>query len=299
MNKRIVASGLPILSALAFVAVSSVASRPALAGPKDFMVYAPGMGGNEKQAKPYLDTFLRELEKAMSWPAGSADGAYFEEPKAAQTYIDNKQPGYGMISPAMYLDLACQKTGVEPVATVVAGAGGGDAQAAQAGMSAGKYHVVVKEGTATDLKGLEGKKLISNHLEDKRFVSNVVFGGKIDADKHFKLESTNSPVKPFKSVDRGTADAALVDDAQLQNMKTLPFGKSLKVVYSSEALPPFPVVSFGKVVKAAERDQMKKVLLGLCATSSGGRVCKSLSIKKFDPVDAKAFKSALDLYCKP
>ena len=270
-------------------ALTLLCSSAALAGPKDFVVYAPGMGGTAEQARPYLETFFRDLEKEMSWPTGSADGQYFEEESAVAGYLASKKPGYGLVTPGMYLDLACKKESIDIVATVVG--------VANAGSSA-RYHVVVKNPDIKELKDLQGKKVSSNHLQNAKFISAVVFAGKLDAQTYFKLEPTNSPIKPFKLVDRGEADAALVDDAQLAHMNTLPFGKELRVLYSSEPLPPFPVVSFGKVVKPAERDAMKKTLLGLCATATGAPVCKSLSITRFEAVDPAAYKSALAQYCK-
>jgi ABC transporter, phosphonate, periplasmic substrate-binding protein len=266
----------------------SLLALPAWAGSKDFVVYAPGFGGSPQQAKPYLETFFREIEKALAWPAKSADGQFFDELKPAEEYIEKQKPGFGVLSPALYLDLACGKSQPDLVAAIIG---------VTNVPSSGKYHVVVKANTAKSLDDLKGKKLASNHLQNMRFVSRVVFAGKIDAEKHFVLEATNSPIRPFKAVDRGEADAALVDDAQLEHMKTLPFGQTLSVVYSSDPLPPFPVVAFGKVVKPAEREAMKKALLQMCG-GAGGPVCKSLQIIKFDSIDPAAFKPAVQKYCK-
>lgn len=260
------------------------------AGPHDFVVYAPGMGGTQQQAKPYLETFFRELEKAMGWAAGSASGDYFEEPKAALGFIQAKRPGFGMLAPGLYMDLACKqaKEPLDLVASIV-GVTGTE--------NRGRYHVVVKDPALTKLEQLEGKRLSSNHLQNLRFVSRVIFAGKLQADKFFKLEPTVSPVKPIKQVDRGEIEAALLNDAQLEHMKSLPFGQGMRVLYSSQPMPPFPVISFGKIVKPADRDKVRKVLLGMCAKA--GDVCKSLQITRFDPIDPNAYKAAIQEYCKP
>jgi hypothetical protein len=266
------------------------AAAPAWAGGKDFVIYAPGVGGTAQQAKPYLDKFFHYVEGALGWPAGSASGDYFDEPKLALDYIKTKQPGYGLLSPSLYLELACPKGGPEPLAAIVGISGN---------TSSGRYHVVVKDAAIVKLDDLKGKRLISNHLQNERFITRVVFDGKIDAGKFFQLQPTNSPVKPFKAVDRGEADAALVDDAQLAHMKSLPIGGALKVVYSSQPLPPFPVVAWAGVAKAAEIATMKKTLLGMCGSPTGGEVCKALQINKFDGLDAGAYRVAVQKYCAP
>lgn len=271
------------------LALGLLASPLAHAGARDFVVYAPGLGGSADQAKPYLDTFFRELEKSLGWPTGGASGEFLEDAKAAETYIAEKHPGFGMIAPSMYLELACKKEPVEPIATLVGLRETG---------AAGRFHLVAKDPALKDLKSVEGKRLASNHLENQRFVSRVVFDGAIDITKYFQLRTASSPLKPLKEVDRGEADVALIDDAQLAHMKSLPFGQSLHVLFSSEPLPPFPVVAFTKAVKPAERDKVRDALLGFCATPSGGTVCKSLQITKFEPVDASTFRAAVTHYCK-
>ncbi len=266
------------------------ASAAAWAGPRDFVVYAPGMGGTPEQAKPYLEQFFRYVEKPLGWPSGSAGGQYLDDPKQAQAYIASGKPGWGMLKPGLLLKLSCGKDAPVPLADAVGigGAGAND-----------RYYVVVKGDGVKSLDDLKGKKLASNHLHDVDFVTRVVFAGKIDAASYFQLQPTPSPVKPLKAVDRGEADAALIDEAQLKNAKTLPFGASLKVIYTSEPLPPFPVVAFPSVTRPADRDAMKKALTGMCASKEGAAVCQALGISDFKPLDPSAYQAAVKQYCKP
>lgn len=273
---------LGLVGSLALPAVSH-------AGPRDFVVFAPGMGASEAEAKPYLDTFFAYLEKELHWPAKSGHGSYLDDEKAVGQFIAKEGPGYALVPPSYYLQLACKKAPVTLLASIV---GLTDTT------GSGRYHVVVKDPQYKSLGDLKGKRIASNHFQDTRFISAVVLGGKFDAEKDFVLAPTNSPIKPFKEVDRGQADAALVDDAQLQHMGSLPFGKSLKVVYSSEALPPFPVVAFNSVVSASERAAVGKALVGMCQSEDGGKVCKSLQITRFAPVAASAYQHAIKQYCK-
>ena len=276
-------------TALLFAGLS-LSSTPALAGPHDFLIYAPGMGGSAAQAKPYLDTFLRYLEKQMAWPDHAASAEFVDDPKAISDQFDKAKPGFGLIPPSYYFELSCKKVPLSVVASVV-----GITNVS----SSGKLHIVAKkDGGIKKLEDLKGKRLASNHLHDVRFVSRIVFEEKLEAEKFFVLQPTNSTVKPFKSVDRGEAEAALVDDAQLEHMKSLPAGQNLVVVWSSPSLPPYPVVAFDKVVKPAERDALKKAVLGMCSNKEGAEVCKQLQVTKFEPVDGKVFAAAAQRYCK-
>ncbi|HEX2570001.1 MAG TPA: PhnD/SsuA/transferrin family substrate-binding protein [Polyangia bacterium] len=275
---------------MVLMGVALLCSGRAWAGPHDFVVYSASLGGNQEQARPYLDTFLRDIEKRMGWDKGSAAGEFLEDAKSAEDYIEKNKPGYGLISPTLYLDLVCRKVPVEPILSIVGITSTGPTE---------RYHVVVKGDAIKDLKALKGKRLASNHLQNVKFVSRVVFDGKVDASSYFQLQPTVSPLKPFKQLDRGEADAILVNDTQLMSAKSLPIGPSLHVVYSSEALPPFPMVAFNNVVKPEEREKMRKTVLGMCSTPGGASVCKSLQITRFEPMDPNAFTKAREAYCKP
>ena len=57
------------LALLACVAAGGAAH----AGPKDFMIFTPGLGGDAEQAKPYIDRFGQFLDKLQAFQAMVAD----------------------------------------------------------------------------------------------------------------------------------------------------------------------------------------------------------------------------------
>ena len=77
----------------ALLALGMLGAAPALAGAKDFVIYAPGYGASASQAKPYLDKFSALLEKQMGWKAGEASPAFLDDAKAVADYIEAKKPG--------------------------------------------------------------------------------------------------------------------------------------------------------------------------------------------------------------
>src|SRR5262249_23322511 len=148
---------------------------------------------------------------------------------------------------------------------------------------------------------LKGKKLSSNHLASPKYISKVAFGGKIDVEKHFAQVSFSAPLKtaqpskPIKSVAKGEADAALIDDEQLAQMKEL--APDLKVIWTSPPLPPTPVVAFTKNATPADKAAFAKALPKICE-AKGKAVCDSMFIEKFVPVDKVAFAEAAKRYDK-
>jgi ABC-type phosphate/phosphonate transport system substrate-binding protein len=274
MMKTLIAVGLVCSSAVSF------------AGPKDFVVERSGVGGSTEEAVPYLAAFLRYAESKLGWPANSANAQFFAEADPALAYITEKQPAFGMLDPELWLTRRT-KDDLEVIATVEGKSGAAD-----------HYSVVVKDPAFKTLADLKGKKLSSNHLQSPMFVSKVAFDGKIDISKHFVLQPTASPLKGLKAVDRGEADATLLDDAQLANMKSLPFAADLRVIFTSAALPPMPMVVFKKNSTPKDIAAVKQMLLGMCADPAGAKVCTSLQIGKFAPPNKMAYDQATKRYDK-
>jgi ABC-type phosphate/phosphonate transport system substrate-binding protein len=263
------------------IAIALTLPRAAYAGPHDFVAQHSGVGGTTQAAAPYLQTFLTYAEGKLKWSAGSAHGSFFPDADGAIQYIETQKPGFGMMDPELYLELR-KKEALEVLVTVHG-----------ANEALRHYSVVVADPAYKTLEDLQGKTLVSNHLQSERYLSDVVFGGKIDAAKHFKLEKTGSPLKGLKAIDRGEAAATLVDDEQLAHMTTLPFADKLRVIYTSPALPPMPFVAFGKNSKPEDRAAVKKLLLEMCGDPKGAQVCDSLQIKKFSPPDKAAYDEAI------
>src|SRR4029079_14083556 len=124
----------------------------------------------------------------------------------------------------------------------------------------------------------------------------VAFDGKVDVAKDFTMQKASAPSKPIKAVSKGEADAALIGDEQLAAMKEL--APDLKVIWTSPALPPTPVVAFTKNATPADKAAFGKALPKLCADAKGKPVCESMFIDTFAPVDKAAFSAAEKRYDK-
>ena len=255
------------------------------AASNDIVVESATSGGTAETATPYLDLFAAYAKTHLAgWKPIVM--TFFQSPKPAEEAIFAKKPGFGMLDVELFLDVRKREE------VVVLATAEGPLH------SHGHMHLVVKDPAIKTLEDLKGKVLVSNHLQSPRYVSKVVFDGKIDVTTFFKLEPSASPMKGLKAVDRGEAAATMVDDQQLASMKTLPFGASLRTIFTSTALPPTPFVAFAKNATPEERIAMQKMVLGMCADAKGAEVCKALQITKFGKPDAKVWNDSMKRYDK-
>ncbi|MDB4968129.1 MAG: hypothetical protein JWN44_3818 [Myxococcales bacterium] len=267
----------------AIVFVTVAFSGVAFAGGRDFIVEHAGAGANAANAQPYIDQFLRVAEQASGWPANAAKGEWVDDAPSAEKAITEKKPGFAILDPEVYFELR-KRDALEPIGVVRGKT-----------FNKGHYSLVVKDPAFKTLADLKGKKLISNHLASVKYINKVAFDGKVDVAKDFAMTRTAQPSKPIKSVAKGESDAALIDDEQLAQMKEL--APDLKVIWTSPALPPTPVVAFTKNVTPADRAAFAKALPKLC-DDKGKAICESMFIDKFAPVDKATFADATKRFDK-
>jgi ABC-type phosphate/phosphonate transport system substrate-binding protein len=254
--------------------------RSANAASNDFVVQSASSGGTPENSKPYLDLFIGYAQKVLSgWKPITA--SFYTDRKGVELAANEKHPGFGMLDVDVFLELRKQQE------LLVLAEVEGPIHAL------GHLHVVAKDPAIKSLEDLKGKVVVSNHAASPRFLSKVVFDGKIDVTTAFTLQPATTPLKGLKAVDRGEAAATIIDDQQLANMKSLPFGASLRAIFSSTALPPSPFVAFGKTAQPAERAAVQKMVLGMCSDKQGAEVCKALQITKFNKVDANIYNEAM------
>jgi ABC-type phosphate/phosphonate transport system substrate-binding protein len=265
-----------LVSCVATVALSGMA----WAGPRDFVVEHAGVGATTQQAEPYIQQFLKFTEEKLSWK--DLKGQFFAEPdEAFKKYIETEKPGFAMIDPDQFLELA-KKEQLTLLATVEG-----------KNQSLGHLHLVAKDPKLTTLESTKGKSVASTHLQSPKFLSKVVFDGKIDVAQHFsKLDPKGSSLKAAKAVNNAEADLALFSDEEMTWLKGSPYSE-LKEVWVSGPLPPMSVSAFGKTSKPADRQAFAKMLLGMCSDPKGAEVCKAMDITKFGPPDKASYDAAM------
>lgn len=250
---------------------------------RKFVVCLPLGEGSSAQATRHMEPFLRHLEKKAGWESGSVEGKYINSLSECLSYIEKTKPDFGVLSQGIYLQMYRKwRLGVIGRVDMPRGAGR-------------RLYLVVEKGKYSSLSDLKGTVLKSNHVADSAFLNKVVFKGKIDATKHFKLSPTSSPLRGFKSVYRGRAGATLVNDDELKLMRKRKEGKKLKVLMSSMRFPGTPVVAFKKNAKSKDIRTLTKTLSGLCS-GEGNSVCRNTMIRSFKPASNATYSKLRKLY---
>jgi hypothetical protein len=250
------------------------------AAPRDVAVSVTRLGGDSAAAQPYLDSFLRSLEQAAGWPAGSSTGAFLATRSEALAFVARAKPGIGILDPPLYFELRASAR----LAPLV--------QIESAELVSPRLHVVVKDPAFAGLADLRGKRLWSTLADYPRYLSRVVLEGRVDAAAHFELKQVGQALKGVRGVLRGDCEATTLDDEQLARAREITGGGQLRVIHSSPPLPPLAVAAFGEALGAADRRALVAALLALCGSAQGAPVCAQMHIGRFVPVDAARFSEA-------
>lgn len=245
-----------------------LASMVAQAGPKDFAIFATRMGGDSESAQPYVSRMAEKLAEATGWKKGELSGRFFSSKKEITAFVETQKPGFGLVEPWLYLELK-HAQGLELVAEVES-----------ADLNSPKLHVVVTDAAVKGLADLKGKSLWTHLADSPRYLSLVVLEQETPIEGQVQLKQVSNVMKSARAVLRGEATATLLDDDQLAAARKLQGGETLRVVYSSKAQPPVAVVVFGKTLPPAEKKNLTKALMGLCAVPSNADLCKELRIAK-------------------
>lgn len=263
-----------LAATLSFLTLASAA----LAGdPLRILVLKEHGVGSPTLAQPYLDRFVANAALQNDW--SDAKGQYYVTRAAAEDFIATQKPHYGIISLAAFLDFRV-KYNLEVIGQVAVSLVGGQ-----------QYFLISK--TATDLAGCKGKKLASDHTTDARFIENVVAHGKFKlAD--FTIVPTQRPLQTIKEVVAGNSDCALIDDAQLNELKKLSGAADVKPVWSSEKLPPMVVAAFPSA-PTSERLRFQQNFSKVCEADTKP-ACAEVGILALDMASAADYASVVAAY---
>ncbi|MSP24425.1 MAG: hypothetical protein EXR75_04530 [Myxococcales bacterium] len=233
--------------------------------------------GAPAQAQPYIDKLVGLAKAQNGW--GAAEGIYVTQRAQAERFIETSQPQFGIFSLGAFLGARkAHKLDVLGVADV-ARAGGR------------KFHIV--SHTATELGACKGKKLATNHAGDPRFIDKVVAGGAFTLGE-FTVVATQRPVQTIKSVIKGEAECALIDNAQYDELPHVDGASGIKAVWSSAEPAPMAVVAFSGA-EAPDRAKFKSSLGSLCS-GAGKEHCDRIGIKSLRATDDAAFAATIASY---
>jgi hypothetical protein len=233
--------------------------------------------GSASTAQEYVDRLVARVAKQNSWTA--AAGKYVTSRSAGKTYIKESDPHFGFLSLGAFLELRGAHK-LEVVGSAEVSGGGGR-----------QYFIV--SASQTSLAGCKGKTLGTDHGDDVRFIDKVV--GKTDfALSDFTVEDTRRPMKTVNAVARGEVACALIDDAQQAVIADVEGGDGVKVVWSSEKLPPMVVVAFPPA-PAAERSSFQANLGSVCS-GEGAAACKEVGLSSLTRAEESVYADVIADY---
>ncbi|MBK6514362.1 MAG: PhnD/SsuA/transferrin family substrate-binding protein [Polyangiaceae bacterium] len=273
MRRRLFPVALASLTALTVVSGSHAGTEVKLVVLKEKGV------GTTAQAQPFVDKFMAIATKKNGWSSGKA--SFFTERKPAEASMDADKPQFAILSLPAYLAMKDARK-LETIGQVIVSRAGGQ-----------EYHIVSK--SASDLGGCRGSKLATDHADDKKFIDRVVSGGAWKLAE-FHLETTKRPLQAMKMVIKDEAKCALIDDAQLAEMKSMEGGKDLKSVWKSAKLPGMAVVALPSADKAT-KEGFKNSLATLC-DGDGKTVCGEIGIQSLKAASDDAYGQILAAYKK-
>ncbi len=282
---------------IVFLALAFAHGGEPARGPGLLVCYPHGPGTSES-ARPVMERFGAALSTATG---DELKPAFFSEVAPAASYVDAEQPRFAILSLPLYLAWRDARSLSLVAAT----------QRDQA--TTERYHLVVRAESPwkslDDLKAAAGERrpvVWSSHLDDPRFVSNVVFAGglrvRTDDSGHVRGVVTAQPLRALRKMKSGDpfedqpVDAVLLEDSawsELQKLAT--FKGSLRALASSAPLPTPPVVAFaGTDPQATAR--LAKALTGLHASPDGRDLLGTLQLTGFAAPDAAAYEAAAKAY---
>jgi hypothetical protein len=227
--------------------------------------------------QPYLDRFVTIAAEQNGWAEGK--GQYYNNRSAAEAFIQAHHPRYGIFSLPVFLALRAEYK-LEVIGQVAVSLAGG------------RYYYLISK-SAAGLAGCRGKTVVSDHMDDTRFIERVVAGEKF-ALADFSVVQTQRPLQTIKKVINGEAACALIDDAQLAELPHLDGADGLRTVWKSAELPPMVVTAFPTALEA-DRQRFQEHLASLC-DNDGQSVCAEVGIVSLKAASAADYAPVVAAY---
>jgi len=233
--------------------------------------------GSASLAQPYLDRILAIAAEQNDWTA--AHGQYCTNREAAEAYIRSQAPHYGILSLPAFLAMR-KSYHLEVIGSAFVSLVGGQ-----------RYHIITQ--SATDLDGCRGKRLVTNHADDRQFLERVVARGSFTLSE-FTLVETTRPVLTIKKLLAGDAECALIDDAQLAELSHISGTEGVRSIWESQKLPPMVVVAFPAAPRS-ERKEFRNSLTRLCKGGGQG-ICAEVGIVSLEAADDHTYAAVVAGY---
>lgn len=232
----------------------------------DFVIIQPGAPGNSAEAAPVMEALAAYLQKKVGVPI---QGQFFNENEPALAYLAQKKAKWGIVSLGFYLANNQQY----PMSAF--------ASTRPNGLNKDTWHLLVNTTETSDWRSLNGI-VAGNLLFSPEPVAHWTFGRSV-TELPFNLKATPNTLQALRNVARGKAAGVILDQVQLDTLKSLDTFKQLKLIHSSQALPTSPVVWFG--VRDAHTEKLYTALAHMANDSEAKSLLELLRTQGFGAAD--------------
>jgi hypothetical protein len=239
-----------------------------------------------KYADGNMEAFVRRVEAAGGWPAGSLRGKAFPRPREALDYIRKNKVAFAILPVHQYLE------GRKELKLEVIGRAVG-----LEGTEGGYWGVARNEPHAWEhIEDFPGLRLATTETQDLVWLRLLMEGNVARPDRHFKLMETPTGADALAAVLGQRADVALLSQADFAPIKERVARKSdLAWVYASGNVPPPPIVAVGKWARPADRKRLTDALDKLCK-KEGAQACGKMAIMYIQAGHADDYKTIIGKY---
>ncbi len=274
-----------VLAAMTAAAAAAALLAAPAASAQSVAICHDGGPGSTRQAAEAVEQFLRHVERVAGLTAGSLSGEYHTTRKACATYVASAHPAVALLDTGTYL-AHVRPWRLEPVAHM----GAADAV---------RYHVLVREGSSSDLASLQGKRVAAAVPDDSRFLAGIAVGGDKGSPTTWDTRFVRGALKALRQVAREEAEAAVVDNDAYAHLADLDLPKKLTSIHRSDPVPGLTMFAVGANAETSADvvDRIKAALPKLCA-AEGAKLCKTFDVKGFTPAEPAIYDALRQRYGK-
>jgi hypothetical protein len=255
----------------AFLLVLTLASSAAAAPAVRFLISGNAGMGTKEEAEPFVQRFAGFVAGKLKWSADHYEVRYATTMAETRKELETWKPGFAALS----LDLWLQLKKVAPMTPLL--------QAQVNGKATTRYRLVVKKADGVTLESLKGSVLNVVGMEDPQFLQRVVFRNRISLPADMKIQATPRPLRALRAIAQGKGGAILLDDAQFDSLKELPFFTDLLVVYESPELPLLGLACVPANVPDGSHQAFADAMVSMCKEPEGKGICEMANIESFVP----------------
>jgi ABC-type phosphate/phosphonate transport system substrate-binding protein len=267
------------------VLASVVPASSGRAAPPEIVIANEVLVAGGQHVPENLAAFLRRLEVAGGWPAGSLRGKAFTRPREALAYIRAHKVPFAILPPHQLVE------GRKDLKLEVLGRAVG-----LEGTQAGYWGVALAGKRSFDhIEESPGLRLALTESYDEQWLRVLMEGNVSAPAQHFKLVEVASGAEALAALLARKVDVALLSHADFVPLKPrLAPGGDLAWVYATGTMPP-PAVVADRWATAADRKRLTTALEKLCK-GDGADACARMGILYAEPGRGETYNVVIQKY---